>query len=122
MNLQDTLCPTPPDMKNKTPAEKKSNASRMAKAVGSGPLVKCTGPHKLGKGYEGYVATAPNGKTFVAEASTGAIVGDTLENVRADIRIAEASVMREQIRNAEQEAKKAEVADAAFFWSALRCA
>lgn len=90
--------------------------------------VECTGPHKLGKGYEGYLATAPNGKTFVGEATTGAIVGDTLENVRADIESAKPAVMRKQVKNAADEVKRAreqmsfEVKDAAFFWSALRCA
>jgi hypothetical protein len=90
--------------------------------------LECTGPHKLGKGYEGYLATAPNGKTFVGEATTGAIVGDTLESVRADIKAAKPAVMREQVKNAADEMKRAreqmslEVKDTAFFWSALRCA
>lgn len=87
----------------------------------------CTGPHKLGKGYSGYLATAPNGKTFVAEAKTGAIVGPTLEDVRADIGKAKPKVMREQVAKAAQEMTEAhkygsfEVKDAAFFWDALRC-
>ena len=84
--------------------------------------VKCTGPHNLGKGYAGYLATSPNGKTFVAESLTGAIVGETLENVRADIAAAKPSVMRKQVLDAAKEAKTAEVKDAAFFWSALRAA
>ncbi len=90
--------------------------------------VECTGPHKLGKGYEGYLATAPNGKTFVGEATTGAIVGDTLESVRADIAVAKPAVMREQVKHAAEEVKQArkqmsfEVNGTAFFWSALRCA
>jgi hypothetical protein len=90
--------------------------------------VECSGPHKLGKGYEGYVATAPNGKTFVAESLTGAIVGDTLESVRADIKAAKPAVMRKQVDDAlarmrnERQQGNYEVKDADFFWRAMRCA
>lgn len=83
--------------------------------------LECTGPHDLGGGYSGYLATAPNGKTFVAEDTTGAIVGDTLEAVRGDIASAEPEVMERQIAKATEDAKKAEVQDAATFWAAMRC-
>jgi hypothetical protein len=44
-----------------------------------------TGPFPLGQGFKGYLVVAPSGRTFVAESTTGGIVGDTLENVREDI-------------------------------------
>ena len=89
--------------------------------------LECTGPHKLGKGQFGFLATAPNGKTFVCEGVTGAMVGDSLESVRADIKRAKPAMIRAQIKDAKTIVKEArargnfEVKDAAFFWKQLRC-
>ncbi len=86
-----------------------------------GCKVQCTGPHQLGKGFSGYLATAPNGKTFVAEATTGAIVGGTLEQVRADIDVAKVSVMKKQVAEAAERVSKVEITDFDSFWSAMKC-
>lgn len=83
--------------------------------------VPCTGPFKVGRGYEVYVATAPNGTTFVAEAQSGAIVGGSLEQVREDIRTGDPKMMQKQVTEALESAKKAEIKSPDFFWGALKC-
>lgn len=83
--------------------------------------VECRGPYALGQGYKGYLSTAPNGATFVSEASSGAIVGSTLKEVRADIDQGSPSVMRKQVEHAREDAKNAEVVAVEFFWKAMRC-
>lgn len=87
--------------------------------------VEATGPHKLGKGYKGYLVTAPNGKTFVAEAETGAFVGPTLESVAKDIAAADKAVMEQQIADAkvffnDDWHQRAE-ATPEEFWTKLKC-
>ncbi len=63
-----------------------------------------TGPHDLGKGFEGYLAFGPDGMTKVAEAESGAIVGDTLDQVRADIAATDDVVlMQRQVEAARKE-------------------
>jgi hypothetical protein len=78
--------------------------------------IKCTGPHDLGKGYKGYVATAPSGDTVVAEATTGAIVGSSLRQVRKDIETGDPAVMRQQVKQAAIDMMNAEVTDVKNFW------
>lgn len=82
--------------------------------------VEVTGPHDLGKGYQGYMATSPSGETFVVESTTGAIVGPTLEEVRADVAAADKTVMDEQIANAAEQFKEAERVSPDYFWRFLR--
>lgn len=64
--------------------------------------VEVDGPHDLGKGYIGYRAASPSGKTYIAESETGAIIGGSLSMVRADIADADEEVMRKQIANAHE--------------------
>lgn len=86
--------------------------------------VRVTGPHKLGKGFYGYLATGPNGKTKVADATSGAIIGDTLEEVRNDVATAPSiKGMKEQIKEAVAMTKdiyRFEVHPKEFFWKALK--
>ena len=46
-------------------------------------LIKCdvpvVGPHDLGKGYLGYLATATDGRSYVVEATGGGIIGTSLD-------------------------------------------
>jgi hypothetical protein len=63
-------------------------------------ILEADGPHDLGKDHYGYVVTAPTGETKIAEASTGAIVGDTLDQVRADLAEADPEVVSRQMQNA----------------------
>lgn len=81
------------------------------------------GPFEIGKGFTAFVITAPNGRTFVAEATSGAIVGDTLTMVRNDMQ--DAHQPQEQVnaamrwREANDHCKQ-EV-DAEEFWKRMRC-
>lgn len=77
--------------------------------------------HDLGRGYKGYLITAPNGKTFVAECDSGAFVGPTLEQVREDIKTGDPEVMKKQVADALIESKKAKKIDPSEFWGRLKC-
>lgn len=83
--------------------------------------VEVTGPYKLGLGYEGYLVTAPNGSTFVAESTTGAFVGPTIREVRQDIEAGDPKLMKAQVKSAKGLAARAEPTSANRFWSMLRC-
>jgi glycine/D-amino acid oxidase-like deaminating enzyme len=87
-----------------------------------GTEVEADGPHDLGKGYTGYLVTAPNGKTFVAESETGAIVGADLDFVRNDIKESDPEVVKKQIAHAREELKRLERVTPEQFWTAMRCA
>lgn len=78
------------------------------------------GPHELGKGFVGWLATAPNGRTSVAEDMSGGIVGDTLAEVRRDVGIAPAGLMRRQVEAAVARGATAEVVAAEEFWKRMR--
>jgi hypothetical protein len=82
--------------------------------------VEVSGPHDLGFGYQGYVATSPNGRTFVAESETGAIVGPSLSDVINDISQGDPSIMRKQIEKAHETAKRAEELSPDRFWSLIK--
>ena len=77
--------------------------------------------HKLGKGYNGYLITAPNGKTFVAEATTGAFVGPSIEAVKKDIKEGDKKVMIQQVEDAKKMVPKIEVIESEEFWKRLKC-
>jgi hypothetical protein len=83
--------------------------------------VECLGPYDLGKGYEGYYTVSPNGRTFVMEAETGAIVGYTLEEVRSDISSGDEQEMRDQIGLAKVAVIHAEHVTIDEFWKRMRC-
>jgi hypothetical protein len=78
--------------------------------------VEADGPHDLGKGYSGYVVTTPSGKTHVAEATTGALIGPSLRDVRADIRAGKPAVMKQQIAEARVQLSQAVTVPLAEFW------
>jgi hypothetical protein len=82
--------------------------------------VEADGPHDIGKGYKGYVITAPNGKTFIAEATTGAFVGPDLKTVKEDITLGEESVMVEQVAKAMEQSKQAKEMTPDKFWGMLK--
>lgn len=73
-------------------------------------VLDATGPHELGRGFRGFLVTGPDGVTAVAEAQSGAIVGDNLESVRADITACgSCEVMRKQVEYARTEDRSDEV-------------
>lgn len=79
------------------------------------------GPHDLGGGYRGYIITAPNGATFIAEADSGGFVGPSLKMVRQDIENGDPAVMKQQVEDALRQSKEAEVVDTDEFWRKLKC-
>jgi len=83
--------------------------------------VEADGPHDIGNGYQGYVVTAPNGKTFVAEATSGAFVGPDLKTVKEDISLGEKKMMAKQVADAVEQSKKAKELTPDEFWGMLKC-
>ena len=79
-----------------------------------------SGPHDLGQGYEGYIITTPTGNTRVAEAITGALVGDTLDDVRRDVANANPETMRDQVAAAAQHFRNAKTLTPAEFWRLMK--
>lgn len=61
------------------------------------------------------VFNLPNGETRIAEKSTGAIVGDNLDDVLEDMAIAPKDVMLEQVRKAKFDSDAAKVLPYAEF-------
>lgn len=78
-------------------------------------------PVSLGRGYKGHLITAPNGRTFVAEATTGAFVGPTFEAVKQDIKTGDPKLMKQQMKDAAAMRVKVDVITPAEFWSMLKC-
>lgn len=81
--------------------------------------VPVTGPHDLGKGFSAYLLTSPSGRTFVAEAESGGIVSDTLENARADVAAEHPADIRNRIRHALAWRDQAQAMPADLFWQQL---
>lgn len=79
-----------------------------------------SGPHDLGQGYAGYLVATPAGNTRVAEATTGALVGDTLEDVRRDVAEASSDTMRDQVAAAAEHARSARTIPTDEFWYLMK--
>lgn len=73
-------------------------------------------PVDIGKGMTAYVIVSPSGQTFIAESTTGAFVGNSLEAVRRDVIFAPPAVMREQLERAAIEANRATLHSVDDFW------
>jgi hypothetical protein len=82
--------------------------------------VEVSGPYDIGRGMQAYLAVSPNGKTFVAESVTGAIVGPTLDQVREDVRTADPEIIEQQMEYALKEVKKAYTLSQQEFWQDLK--
>ena len=83
--------------------------------------VPAAGPFDLGRGFKGYLVTAPSGKTFVAEATTGAFVGPTIESVKKDIaKCTDIMLMKMQVSEAAELKKKARRVAPERFWTGLK--
>lgn len=78
-----------------------------------------TGPYKLNKGVQVYVCEV-NGKTYVVEKTTGALVGGSLKMVTNDIKAAKKSVIQGQIREAKERATYARKINEEEFWRMMR--
>ena len=54
----------------------------------------------LGKGFYGYQLFSPKGKEVIVEQKSGAIVGNSLEEVRKDILSSTIEIMQKQVEDA----------------------
>lgn len=79
--------------------------------------VEALGPFDLGRGLEGYLATDPQGRTAVAEAETGALIGPTIEAVAEDVSTADPKIVDDQMAWARNMAARAEDVPPEEFWS-----
>lgn len=85
-----------------------------------GSRVRVTGPHDIGHGYKAYLATSPNGRTFVVEATSLAIVGPTLVKVRQDIETGDPKMLKKQVADAIVSRKSGvEVVTTEKFWNIM---
>jgi hypothetical protein len=78
-----------------------------------------TGPHDIGKGFQAYIAIAPSGKPFIVEATTGAIIGDTLQGVREDVAAGTTDVMAKQVADSAINASESTLLSSNEFWSRM---
>lgn len=78
--------------------------------------MECT-PVKLGRGFNGLTVDTPKGNLIVAEMETGAIVGNSLEQVKEDIQHGNMDIMLQQIQDAKLLLPKARHISAEEFWS-----
>ena len=78
--------------------------------------VEGDGPHDIGKGYKAYVIKTPKGKTRIAEATSGALIGPSLKAVIKDVAAGSAAIMKKQVGTAVKAAKKAKVLEPDEFW------
>ena len=75
----------------------------------------------LGGGFHGYLIQNPRTcQTFIAEATTGAIVGPSLKDVREDIRLGDPDVMRKQVEDATERRKKVRYLPPEEFWGRFK--
>ena len=77
------------------------------------------GPHDLGKGYLGWLITAPDGGTFVVEGTSHAIVGSALEEVREDVRQGDAGLMAQQVQDGLRMFQQAQQITPEQLWAGL---
>lgn len=78
-------------------------------------------PVGIGMGVGVYVVVSPvSGKTYICETITGAIVGDSIKQVKADVASADPAVLAEQVAHAEERVKDARCISNEKFWSMFR--
>lgn len=80
--------------------------------------VEAQGPFNLGKGFKGFVVTAPTGNTYVVEETSGGVVGDTINAVKKDIAAcSDKKIMMQQILDCARESKGATTVSREEFWN-----
>ncbi len=82
-------------------------------------MVNVGDPLDAGKGIMVHCVHSPAGRLFVCEATTGAIVGGSLEDVKKDILEGDVEVMKQQIEDAKERVKKAVHVTADEFWGSF---
>ncbi len=68
--------------------------------------VKIIEEKQIGKGFYGFSFKTPKGTLKIAESITGAIVGDSFEEVISDIKNAPLKIIKQQIEDVKRELKK----------------
>lgn len=82
--------------------------------------IEVVDPILLDHGIVVYLVTSPKGEVFVAESTTGAFVGDSLDKVRQDVANADPKVMSQQLERARERLKKANILSPDEFWARFR--
>lgn len=73
-------------------------------------------PVDIGRGYRAYIVRSPSGKTFIADAISGAFVGTDLEQVRKDVATGDPALMKMQVEEASKECSQAQLVSNQAFW------
>lgn len=78
-------------------------------------------PVEIGRGMFAYVVASPiNGCIYVAESTTGAFVGSSIEEVRKDVESADVHVIKKQLKEASERVKQARHLSTEHFWSKFK--
>ncbi len=77
-------------------------------------------PIDLGKGFKGYSVVTPAGGVVIAEAKSGAIVGQSLEQVLRDIERADPIYMKKQVKEATAQFLKSNHLPSEQFWTFVK--
>lgn len=77
-------------------------------------------PQNLGKGYSAYLVTAPNGTAYIAEATTGALLGTDFGQVMEDIAQGNPTTMDDQLSKSKLDVEKARLIQPDGFWRKLK--
>ncbi len=86
-----------------------------------GAMLEVGNKFDLGQGQHGYLIQSPTGELFVAEATTGAFIGPSLEQVREDVASCDdISVMEKQLEAAKLQREKVRVLEPEDFWSRFK--
>jgi len=70
----------------------------------------------IGHGLQAYLLVGPGERTHVVESTTGAFIGTTIDQVRADLEAADPEVVKSQMENAKVRAQKADPLEPDQFW------
>lgn len=78
-------------------------------------------PIDVGRGIQAYVIASPRtGKVHIAESTTGAFVGSSIEQVRQDVESADPEVIKQQLASAAERVKHARPLSPEEFWNHFR--
>ena len=86
-----------------------------------GIKTKLDGPFDIGKGYSVYLAKSPDGLTVAIEPETGAVIGDSLEDVREDVSAPDhdPKILSDQLKWAREQMEIVRVIPNEEFWSSV---
>ena len=82
--------------------------------------VELNGLIDIGHGLQAYLLVDPGGRTHVVESTTGAFIGVTIDQVRADLEAADPEVVKSQMETAAIRAQEADPLEPEQFWSLFK--